>query len=147
MPPYQDEAQEAIVAQRETLQEEIAGLNTRAGELQEVMTQLKGDLYGKFGNNINLEPEEEWDGDTIIVDILNIVRLGVTLSLTLSSDIAHRRKAWEKQYVRDWIIDIQKRFPFCYKKKVSSVTVIFDVEFVSSVYCNFFFFYNLPYRK
>ncbi|XP_042865702.1 prefoldin subunit 4-like [Penaeus japonicus] len=55
----QDEAQEAIVAQRETLQEEIAGLNTRAGELQEVMTQLKGDLYGKFGNNINLEPEEE----------------------------------------------------------------------------------------
>lgn len=55
----QDEAQEAIAAQREVLQEEIAGLNTRAGELQETMTQLKGDLYGKFGNNINLEPEEE----------------------------------------------------------------------------------------
>ncbi|XP_050712327.1 prefoldin subunit 4-like [Eriocheir sinensis] len=55
----QDEAQEAIGAQREGLQEEISGLNTRAAELQDVMTQLKGDLYAKFGNNINLEPEEE----------------------------------------------------------------------------------------
>lgn len=55
----QDEAQEAIGAQREGLQEEISGLNTRAAELQDIMTQLKGDLYAKFGNNINLEPEEE----------------------------------------------------------------------------------------
>ncbi|XP_071546870.1 prefoldin subunit 4 [Panulirus ornatus] len=55
----QDEAQEAISGQRETLQEEISTLNGRASELQDVMTQLKGDLYAKFGNNINLEPEEE----------------------------------------------------------------------------------------
>lgn len=55
----QDEAQEAINAQREVLQEEISNLNTRASELQDTMTQLKGDLYAKFGNNINLEPEEE----------------------------------------------------------------------------------------
>lgn len=63
----QDEAQEAIAAQREALQEEIGGLNTRAGELQDVMTQLKADLYGKFGNNINLEPEEEWSFRLIIM--------------------------------------------------------------------------------
>lgn len=55
----QEEAQEAIAAQRETLQEEISGLNSRSSELQDTMTQLKGDLYAKFGNNINLEPEEE----------------------------------------------------------------------------------------
>ncbi|KAK7078736.1 Prefoldin subunit 4 [Halocaridina rubra] len=55
----QDEAQEAIGAQREALQEEISTLNTRASELQDTMTQLKADLYGKFGNNINLEPEED----------------------------------------------------------------------------------------
>ncbi|KAK3882209.1 hypothetical protein Pcinc_013382 [Petrolisthes cinctipes] len=55
----QDESQEAINAQREALQEEISNLNGRASELQDTMTQLKGDLYAKFGNNINLEPEEE----------------------------------------------------------------------------------------
>ncbi|KAK4316518.1 hypothetical protein Pmani_012295 [Petrolisthes manimaculis] len=55
----QDESQEAINAQREALQEEISNLNGRAGELQDTMTQLKGDLYAKFGNNINLEPEED----------------------------------------------------------------------------------------
>ncbi|XP_068222658.1 prefoldin subunit 4 [Palaemon carinicauda] len=55
----QDEAQEAIGAQREALQEEISNLNSRASELMDTMTQLKADLYGKFGNNINLEPEEE----------------------------------------------------------------------------------------
>ena len=55
----QDESQEAIAAQRESLQEEISNLNGRSGELQDTMTQLKGDLYAKFGNNINLEPEEE----------------------------------------------------------------------------------------
>lgn len=55
----QEEAQEAIGAQREALQEEISALNTRSAELQDTMTQLKGDLYAKFGNNINLEPEEE----------------------------------------------------------------------------------------
>ncbi|XP_053638317.1 prefoldin subunit 4 [Cherax quadricarinatus] len=55
----QDEAQEAISSQREDLQEEISILNSRSSELQDTMTQLKGDLYAKFGNNINLEPEEE----------------------------------------------------------------------------------------
>ncbi|KAG7155324.1 prefoldin subunit 4-like [Homarus americanus] len=55
----QDEAQEAIGSQREGLQDDISNLNTRASELQDTMTQLKGDLYAKFGNNINLEPEEE----------------------------------------------------------------------------------------
>lgn len=55
----QEESQEAISSQREALQEEISSLNTRSSELQDTMTQLKGDLYAKFGNNINLEPEEE----------------------------------------------------------------------------------------
>ncbi|XP_064081152.1 prefoldin subunit 4-like [Macrobrachium nipponense] len=55
----QEEAQEAIASQREGLQEEISNLNSRASELMDTMTQLKADLYGKFGNNINLEPEEE----------------------------------------------------------------------------------------
>ncbi|XP_066960442.1 prefoldin subunit 4 isoform X1 [Macrobrachium rosenbergii] len=55
----QEEAQEAIASQREALQEEISSLNSRASELMDTMTQLKADLYGKFGNNINLEPEEE----------------------------------------------------------------------------------------
>merc|ERR1712198_144601 len=55
----QDEANEAIAVQRTEMQEEMTALTRRATELQDSMTQLKADLYAKFGNNINLEPEEE----------------------------------------------------------------------------------------
>merc|ERR1712106_215293 len=41
----QDEANDAIASQHTQMQDD--------------MTQLKADLYAKFGNNINLEPEEE----------------------------------------------------------------------------------------
>ncbi|CAL4122841.1 unnamed protein product, partial [Meganyctiphanes norvegica] len=55
----QDEANEAIAGQRVQMQEDMVALNQRTLELQDAMTQLKADLYAKFGNNINLEPEEE----------------------------------------------------------------------------------------
>ncbi|KAB7507744.1 UNVERIFIED_CONTAM: hypothetical protein RMT77_018723 [Armadillidium vulgare] len=55
----QDEAQEAISQQRTVLEEEKSTLSGKASELQEIMTQLKADLYAKFGNNINLEADED----------------------------------------------------------------------------------------
>ncbi|RXG73666.1 Prefoldin subunit 4 [Armadillidium vulgare] len=54
-----DEAQEAISQQRTVLEEEKSTLSGKASELQEIMTQLKADLYAKFGNNINLEADED----------------------------------------------------------------------------------------
>ena len=52
-------ANEAIAEHRKNLELEKQSHMTRIGELQGIMTQLKADLYAKFGNNINLEPEEE----------------------------------------------------------------------------------------
>ena len=53
-----DDCQTSISERKVILDEEKATLNTKAEELQEIMSQLKADLYGKFGNNINLEADE-----------------------------------------------------------------------------------------
>lgn len=45
---------------QESLKEEIKSLESRVTSIQEVLGDLKVQLYAKFGNNINLEAEESW---------------------------------------------------------------------------------------
>lgn len=45
---------------QETLKEEIKSLESRVTSIQEVLGDLKVQLYAKFGNNINLEADESW---------------------------------------------------------------------------------------
>lgn len=49
--------QEALEKAKEKLQEELTRLKTSAEEIEGTMTQLKVQLYTKFGDNINLEAE------------------------------------------------------------------------------------------
>ena len=41
------------------INKEIEELKVKASDLQDTMKQLKTELYAKFGNNINLEAEED----------------------------------------------------------------------------------------
>lgn len=43
---------------QESLQDEIKALEGRVSSIQEVLGDLKVQLYAKFGNNINLEADE-----------------------------------------------------------------------------------------
>lgn len=43
---------------QEALKEEIKSLESRVSSIQEVLGDLKVQLYAKFGNNINLEADE-----------------------------------------------------------------------------------------
>ncbi|KAK3519000.1 hypothetical protein QTP70_016184 [Hemibagrus guttatus] len=54
----QEETQEMLEAAKETLKEEIKFLESRVTSIQEVLGDLKVQLYAKFGNNINLEADE-----------------------------------------------------------------------------------------
>lgn len=45
---------------QEALKEEIKSLESRVTSIQEVLGDLKVQLYAKFGNNINLEADESW---------------------------------------------------------------------------------------
>ncbi|XP_066528551.1 prefoldin subunit 4 [Hoplias malabaricus] len=54
----QEETQEMLEASKEALKEEIKGLEDRVSSIQEVLGDLKVQLYAKFGNNINLEADE-----------------------------------------------------------------------------------------
>uniref|UniRef100_A0AAR2IQW8 Prefoldin subunit 4 n=1 Tax=Pygocentrus nattereri TaxID=42514 RepID=A0AAR2IQW8_PYGNA len=54
----QEETQEMLEAAKEGLKEEIKGLESRVASIQEVLGDLKVQLYAKFGNNINLEADE-----------------------------------------------------------------------------------------
>lgn len=49
--------QEALEKAKERLQEELTRLKTSGEEIEGTMTQLKVQLYTKFGDNINLEAE------------------------------------------------------------------------------------------
>lgn len=49
--------QEALEKAKERLQEELTRLKTSAEEIEGLMTQLKVQLYTKFGDSINLEAE------------------------------------------------------------------------------------------
>lgn len=43
---------------QKSLQEEIEVLESRVESIQRVLSDLKVQLYAKFGNNINLEAED-----------------------------------------------------------------------------------------
>ncbi|KAF4078657.1 hypothetical protein AMELA_G00201620 [Ameiurus melas] len=47
-----------LEAAKEALKEEIKSLESRVTSIQEVLGDLKIQLYAKFGNNINLEADE-----------------------------------------------------------------------------------------
>ncbi|KAL6119464.1 prefoldin subunit 4 [Pungitius pungitius] len=54
----QEETQEMLEAAKETLEQEVKGLEERVSAIQQVLGDLKVQLYAKFGNNINLEADE-----------------------------------------------------------------------------------------
>ncbi|XP_059836449.1 prefoldin subunit 4 [Hypanus sabinus] len=54
----QDETQEMLEAAKQSLQDEIQGLQSRVEAIQQVLSDLKVQLYAKFGNNINLEADD-----------------------------------------------------------------------------------------
>lgn len=43
---------------QETLEQEVKGLEERVSAIQQLLGDLKVQLYAKFGNNINLEADE-----------------------------------------------------------------------------------------
>lgn len=56
----QDETQEMLEAAKQSLQEEIQALQSRVEAIQQMLSDLKVQLYAKFGNNINLEADDNW---------------------------------------------------------------------------------------
>ncbi|XP_029994646.1 prefoldin subunit 4 [Sphaeramia orbicularis] len=54
----QEETQEMLEAAKEALEQEVKGLEDRVSAIQQVLGDLKVQLYAKFGNNINLEADE-----------------------------------------------------------------------------------------
>uniref|UniRef100_A0A8C8VLQ6 Prefoldin subunit 4 n=1 Tax=Pelusios castaneus TaxID=367368 RepID=A0A8C8VLQ6_9SAUR len=54
----QDETQEMLEEAKKNLQEEIEALESRVESIQRVLSDLKIQLYAKFGNNINLEADD-----------------------------------------------------------------------------------------
>jgi prefoldin subunit 4 len=54
-----DEANQLLDAAKERVQSEIEGLELECGDHKGILSDLKVKLYAKFGNNINLENEEE----------------------------------------------------------------------------------------
>ncbi|KAJ8359158.1 hypothetical protein SKAU_G00156830 [Synaphobranchus kaupii] len=54
----QDETQEMLEAAKEALKKEIKGLEGQVSSIQDVLADLKVQLYAKFGNNINLEADD-----------------------------------------------------------------------------------------
>ena len=47
-----------IFCQQEALEQEVKGFEERVSAIQQVLGDLKIQLYAKFGNNINLEADE-----------------------------------------------------------------------------------------
>ncbi|XP_029290799.1 prefoldin subunit 4 [Cottoperca gobio] len=54
----QEETQEMLEAAKETLEQEVKGLDDRVAAILHVLGDLKIQLYAKFGTNINLEADE-----------------------------------------------------------------------------------------
>jgi len=48
-----------LEATKELLQKEIKKMEVRSEEHKSVLSELKVQLYAKFGNNINLEAEDD----------------------------------------------------------------------------------------
>ncbi|GLG99535.1 Probable prefoldin subunit 4 [Gryllus bimaculatus] len=58
---YQDleNTQKTVEDAKTKILDEIKTLETRSSDIRSVMSDLKTQLYGKFGNHINLEAEED----------------------------------------------------------------------------------------
>ncbi|XP_065180832.1 prefoldin subunit 4-like [Sycon ciliatum] len=54
----QDSAQEMMESAKANAEKRLADLRAQQVELQATMAELKKDLYGKFGDNINLESDD-----------------------------------------------------------------------------------------
>ncbi|XP_061758646.1 prefoldin subunit 4 [Nerophis ophidion] len=54
----QEETQEMLEGAKEALEQEVKGLENRVSAIQQLLADLKVQLYAKFGNNINLEADE-----------------------------------------------------------------------------------------
>ena len=54
-----DEANEMLEETKETLETEIKNLDSKCEDHKKVLSNLKVKLHAKFGNNINLEAEDE----------------------------------------------------------------------------------------
>ncbi|XP_061486262.1 prefoldin subunit 4 isoform X2 [Rhineura floridana] len=54
----QEETEEMLEEAKKSLQEEIGALESRVESIQRVLSDLKVQLYAKFGNNINLEADD-----------------------------------------------------------------------------------------
>ncbi|XP_071038181.1 prefoldin subunit 4 [Parasteatoda tepidariorum] len=52
-----DQAQEMLADKKESISEEAKVLKEQQESIKQTMSDLKVQLYAKFGNNINLEPE------------------------------------------------------------------------------------------
>lgn len=53
-----NEVEEHLEETKSALQEEIRSLEEQISDNQGLVSSLKAKLYGKFGNNINLEADE-----------------------------------------------------------------------------------------
>merc|ERR1711976_1106395 len=54
-----DDTNQMLEESKERVNKEISGLETKAEEYQGILNDLKVKLYAKFGNNINLEAEDD----------------------------------------------------------------------------------------
>uniref|UniRef100_T1J251 Prefoldin subunit 4 n=1 Tax=Strigamia maritima TaxID=126957 RepID=T1J251_STRMM len=54
-----DETQQMLLKAKTKLQDDIENLQTNCDRIKQVMAELKAQLYAKFGNNINLEAEDD----------------------------------------------------------------------------------------
>nr|XP_061803369.1 prefoldin subunit 4-like isoform X1 [Nerophis lumbriciformis] len=54
----QEETQEMLEAAKEELEQEVKELEERVSAIQKLLSDLKVQLYAKFGNDINLEADE-----------------------------------------------------------------------------------------
>lgn len=48
----------SMFCDQEALEQEVKGLEERVSAIQQLLGDLKVQLYAKFGNNINLEADE-----------------------------------------------------------------------------------------
>jgi len=51
---------ERLTAAKSTVQVEMVDLEQRCADHRQTLSDLKVQLYAKFGNNINLEADEDW---------------------------------------------------------------------------------------
>ena len=54
---HKDRADELLESRKENVAEEISQLESQLGSIQDTLSALKKQLYGRFGGNINLEEQ------------------------------------------------------------------------------------------